>query len=347
MKAVIGISGINATDNPGPGVGIARSLKEANPEMKLIGLSYDVHDPGHHMTNLFDNSYLLPFPAKGKDGYFDALEKVKKETGMNLLIPALDAELPILIRFQKELVAMGIRTALPTEEQFELRNKDKLTELSKELNCKHPKTMPVFSVDELTKVLESDFEYPLIVKGNYYKAYIAHNVMDAIHHFLDISKDWGYPILVQEFVTGQELNLIGLSDGKGNLCGSVTIKKQLTTSLGKVWTAVTISNPQMTQLCEDFCAVTNWNGPFELECISSGKELYLIEINPRFPAWVYFATGVGINLPNRLLHLIGEGQCETENDYKVGQCLIRYSYEMIGSMEHFQNLISLKKREAA
>jgi carbamoyl-phosphate synthase large subunit len=54
----IGISGINTTDNPGPGAAVARSLKESPIECELVGLSYDSYDPGHYIPNLFDRSYI-------------------------------------------------------------------------------------------------------------------------------------------------------------------------------------------------------------------------------------------------------------------------------------------------
>ena len=58
MKEVcVGISGINATDNPGPGVAVARGLAGAVAGIKLVGLSYDVHDPGNYSPTC---SELLP-----------------------------------------------------------------------------------------------------------------------------------------------------------------------------------------------------------------------------------------------------------------------------------------------
>jgi len=46
----VGVSGINAVDNPGPGIGVARSLKE-DPELevKVVGLAYDAMEPGVYM----------------------------------------------------------------------------------------------------------------------------------------------------------------------------------------------------------------------------------------------------------------------------------------------------------
>ena len=45
----VAVSGINAVDNPGPGVGIAKSLKEGDKELRVFGLAYDAMEPGIYM----------------------------------------------------------------------------------------------------------------------------------------------------------------------------------------------------------------------------------------------------------------------------------------------------------
>jgi carbamoyl-phosphate synthase large subunit len=342
---ILGISGINATDNPGPGVAAARSLKEAHPHMNMIGLSYDVHDPGNYLTELFSNTFLMPYPSRGWSPLKTALEEIQTKTGMNLMIPCLDAELPLLIRYQPELNEMGIRSFLPTAEQFELRSKDKLVELSKELQCHYPKTVVAYSFDEVAECLRSEIPLPAVVKGKYYKAYTVYNIDTAILKGTEIASEWGMPLLVQERISGQEINLIGVADGNGSLLGRVAIKKQLTTQLGKVWTAVTIHDDLLNKLCERFCKVTQWRGPFELECIRNKDGIHLIEINPRFPAWLYFATGVGVNLPQRLVDFILYGKCETSLDYPAGRFLVRQTSEFVTDLSYFQNLLSARNRE--
>ena len=343
---IIGISGINATDNPGPGVAVARSLKEQYPNHILIGLSYDVHDPGNYLTDIFSNSFMMPYPTHGWKEYKMALMEMKNKTGLNVLIPCLDAELPLLIRHQDELKEMGIETFLPTEKQFDLRSKDKLVNLVKEINCLYPKTGIAFSINEMIEQIRTDFTLPVVVKGKYYKAYVSYNLDTAVMKGSEIASEWGYPLLIQEKVTGPEINLIGLADGEGNLVGCVAIKKQLTTHLGKVWTAVTIYDQELMELSQRFCKMTNWRGPFELECIKSTDGIYLIEINPRFPAWVYFATAVGVNLPAKLVDLITSGNVKTEITYPTGKFLVRQTSEFVTDLSYFQNLLTYGNRNA-
>jgi carbamoyl-phosphate synthase large subunit len=335
----IALSGINASDNPGPGVPLARSLREAFPNSEIIGLSYDAHDSGNYMDFLFQNTFRLPFPAKGWNALFQRILEIHKKHPLDIIIPSLDAELPLYIHHQKELLAHGISTFLPTEAQFQMRCKDHLSEVCKEMGLRYPETYSVNSIDELVKVLREEIDFPCMIKGNYYKAYLVHNVEDAILRFTEISEEWGYPILVQQYVSGNEINLIGLGDGHGNECGMVAIKKLTTTHLGKIWTGVTISHPGLMEHGRTFIQKTSWRGPFELECIEQDGTIYLIEINPRFPAWVYFATAVGVNLPKRLIDLITLGKSETMSQYDPGKLFVRYSYEMVTDLKKYSQLV--------
>ena len=77
----------------------------------------------------------------------------------------------------------------------------------------------------------------------------------------------------------------------------------------------------------------------ELELIRTNQdELYLIEINPRIPAWVYLAVGAGQNIPEALVNLAMGVPLEPFNSFKVGTMFIRYSYDMIANFKDFENI---------
>ena len=56
----------------------------------------------------------------------DRLLEIKADRGLDLVIPNLDSELPIYIRYAAELASNGIRVMVPTNAQFRLRSKDHL-----------------------------------------------------------------------------------------------------------------------------------------------------------------------------------------------------------------------------
>ena len=334
----IAVSGLNNTDNPAPGIPIIKSLKNNH---ELIGLSYDPNEPGNYM-GLTKKNYLMPYPSLGYEELKQRLLYIKEKENIEAIIPNLDAELPLYIKYQDEIEEMGIKLCLPSLENFELRNKNKLDSLSKELDISYPKTIEVTSIEELKDASEK-LKFPMMVKGNYYKAYMAHNFESAVEYFYKISNEWGFPILVQEVVQGEEINLVGVADGKGELKGAVAIKKLTTTEIGKIWTGITIKNEKLISIAKDFTKKTKWRGPFELECIANMNNIYLIEINPRFPAWVYFATAVGVNLPKMVVSIINGEEFKSNLEYQPNKMYVRFVEETIADFTDFTTLLSKKE----
>ncbi len=332
----IAISGLNNTDNPAPGIGVAKSL----PNHDLIGLSYDVNEPGIYQ-GLFEKIYMAPYPTLGYEELKNRLLYIKEKSNIEAVIPNLDAELPLYIKYQTELEMAGIKTYLPSLECFEMRDKSKLAEFSKKLGVKHPKTLEIMSLDDLINATK-ELGFPIMVKGNYYKAYKANNLDEAIEYYYKISNEWGFPLLAQQVINGIEINYIGLGDGK-ELIGGVGIKKMATTELGKVWSAVSINNPQLFEVSKKFVETIGWKGAFEFEAMSDGKDIYLIEINPRFPAWVHFATMLGINLVEMLVKLINNEEVEKKYDYPAEKMYMRYVEETIADFSDVTKLMTTKE----
>ncbi|WP_024786870.1 carboxylate--amine ligase [Lebetimonas sp. JH369] len=330
----IAISGLNNTDNPAPGIGVAKSLKD---KYKLIGLSYDPNEPGVYQ-DLFEKVYLMPYPTLGYEKFENRIRYIKEKSDINVLIPNLDAELPLYIKYQKNIEELGLKTFLPTLKQFEMRDKSKLSEFCKKLGVKHPKTIKILSLDDLI-IATKELGFPVMVKGNYYKAYKAYNLDEAIEYFYKISNEWGFPLLAQEVINGIEINYVGISNYE--LKGGVAIKKLTTTDLGKVWSAVSIKNEKLLNLAIEFSK--NWRGAFELEAMVFENEIYLIEINPRFPAWVYFATDLGVNLPQILIELINGKNVKQNLEYPLEKMYIRYVEEKSVDFNKFLTLMNKKE----
>ncbi|NPA15718.1 MAG: carboxylate--amine ligase [Deferribacteres bacterium] len=338
-----GITGINAVDNPAPGIGVVKGLRTAFSDLQVVGLSYDVTEPGIFLASLIDRVFILPYPSRGKEPFFERLMYVREKTGLNLVIPNLDSELPLFISLEDELRDEGVSLFIPTKAQFELRAKDRLIRLAKRIGISVPETKMVSTEAELTKALD-DVGFPVMVKGVFYEAKIAASYVEALKFFREISSRWGFPVIVQEVVEGDELNVVGVGDGEGGHFGLVAMKKLTTTSLGKVWMGVTIRNEALFESVEHFVSETKWRGAFEYEVKAAGSKLYLIEINPRFPAWLYLAVGVGVNLPERVAKAaLGEVPSRDWN-YEAGKLYVRYTEDFVTDMEVFKRIITRGER---
>ncbi len=339
-RPIIALSGINAADNPGPGTGVARSLLE-DPALRprLLGLAYDAMEPGLYMDWLFEHSYLMPYPSEGATSLIERLEQIKSGPGLDGVIPNLDVELPVYLQAQAALEARGIRSFLPTLEQFRLRSKERLPEIGASIGAEVPETIALTRFEDLTAAC-AQFGFPLMVKGPFYKAYRVTSLEEAQRRFHQLAAEWGFPILLQRWVAGTEVNLVGVGDGNGGDFGLVAVKKVWVTELGKIWTGVTIQHPALTDAARAFLGHYRWRGPFEIEAIASADgRLKLIEVNPRFPAWVYLATGVGVNLPAALVRAALELPQEPKAEYTAGKLFVRYTYEIVTDPAPMQELM--------
>jgi carbamoyl-phosphate synthase large subunit len=227
---------------------------------------------------------------------------------------------------------------LPSESQFEARQKAQLHAFGDAHGIKVPKDSLVLKPADIAS-LRQQFSYPLVIKGKYYEASIVYNEEQALAAYYKISAKWGLPIIAQEYVKGSEVNVTALGDGQGNTIGAVPMRKLYITDKGKAWAGITLDDDNLLAMTRKLIAATQWKGGLELEIIrTEDDEYYLLEINPRFPAWVYLAQGAGQNHPEALV-AIGLGEKVTPyTDYQVGKLFVRYSWDMIVDLQDFQKI---------
>lgn len=337
----IAVSGLNNVDSPGPGIPVIRGLRESKLfQPRIIGLAYENLEPGPYMKDLVDKTYKVPYPSEGIDQVFDRLMYIHEKESLEVVIPNFDSEIFAFIRLQDKLKSVGINTVVPTLKQFEERHKSNLTEFGKTYKVKVPESFPITSIDELKSLKEKgDFKFPIMVKGKFYDAYTAYNLEQAGMYFEKISAQWGLPVVLQEYITGTEVNVVALGDGMGRTLGAVPMRKQYITDKGKAWGGITLDDASLIDLTHHIILSTKWRGGMELELIrTSDQELYLIEINPRLPAWVYLAVAAGQNLPEALVSIALGYPTEPFSGYDVGKMFIRYSYDMIADLNDFEKL---------
>jgi carbamoyl-phosphate synthase large subunit len=338
-KIVIAVTALNAIDSPGPGVAVIRAIREC-PDFKvrIIGLSYESLEPGSYMHDLVDKTYQIPYPSAGTDTLMGRLAYIHERENIDLIIPNFDAELFNFIKLREKLNDMGIRTFLPELDQFEARDKVKLFEFGKKHGLMVPEDKIVHQAKDLKEIAEK-MGYPMVVKGKFYDAIIVNTLEQAEKAFYKIQAKWGLPVIVQEFINGTEINIAALGDGEGNAISIVPMRKLYITDKGKAWSGITIDDSSYIELARKFIAVTKWRGGCELEIMQSedGKP-YIMEVNPRFPAWIYLAAAAGQNQPASLVKMALGQKVEPFTEYVVGKLFIRYAWDLITDISEFQKI---------
>lgn len=338
-KLTIAVTGLNNIDSPGSGVPVIRGIKKSCMDVRIIGLAYENLEPGIYMPGLVDKTYLMPFPSTGSEAFLERLEYIHEKEQLDIIIPNFDSELYLFIKFSDKLLKMGIHTFLPSLEQFEERHKDNLPEFAKKYNITVPESKALMNSNELAN-LPKPLSYPYYIKGKFYDAYKVSNYNQALYFFNKLSAKWGFPVIVQKAIYGTEVNVIALGDGEGNTVAAVAMRKQYITDKGKAWGGITIKDERLLEITHHIIKETKWRGGMELEMIKTDDgEYYLIEINPRIPAWVYLAVGAGQNIPEMLCRLAMGEKVKPVEEYESGKMFIRYSWDLIGDIADFEKII--------
>ena len=334
---VIAVTGLNAIDSPGPGVAVIRAIRDGlNRPVRIIGLAYENLEPGIYMDDVCDKTYQISYPAAGAEVLYNALKYIHDKEGIDVIIPNFDAELYNFITIAPRLKLLGIHSFLPSFEMFDARDKLNLYAFGQKHDLKVPKDKVIYSVNDLYLIGE-EFGYPLVVKGKYYDAVVAHTLEQAQKAFYKISAKWGFPIIVQQFINGTEVNIAALGDGEGNAISIIPMKKMYITDKGKAWAGITLEDEALIELARKFVSVTKWRGGFEIEIMKTAQdELYIMEINPRFPAWIYLSAGAGQNQPAALVKMALGEKVTPFTTYDVGKLFIRYSWDHIVDVSKFQ-----------
>jgi carbamoyl-phosphate synthase large subunit len=271
------------------------------------------------------------------------IDDIRQEFPFTLLIPTLDLELEQLINIQAELKARGVSVMLPDGASFRARTKQNLPKVADHSGVLAPHTFPVYTganAAEMTHRLGGK----AMIKGPFYDASKAESPAHAAALAGRILAEWGGPVLVQELIVGEEYDLLAVGDGKGGTLGSCSIRKLVVSSRGKGYAGITVDDEGLREAADALMKYVKWRGPWECEFIRNRDgQFYLIEINPRFPAWADFPAAVGANLvAASVLQVLGESKAEIQamlQPVPPGKVFLRHSTDLVCDAEMFRHLV--------
>jgi carbamoyl-phosphate synthase large subunit len=338
----IAVSGLHRGENPQPGAGIIRSLRRRFPQAWIVGLVYDVMESGIYAEDGPDEVHLMPYPTAGSAALFERIDSIRAQTPFDMFIPTLDAEIEVFVHLQREFDRRSIRVCLPKVETLRRRAKPHLPALAAACGIAVPETLVLSEVDEACRAA-GELGFPLMVKGPYYDARTVHNQAQLTAAASHLLSEWGRPLILQRRVTGPEFNVLGIGDGAGGWFGHCAIRKTKLSDKGKGLGGVTIADALLSDLCLRLIRELKWPGPFEIELIrdeASGNYV-LIEINPRFPAWIDFPAMLGANFAATFVEML-------QMDYlpdpvpacAPGSFYVRHQIEVIGDIDAYAGLLN-------
>ena len=119
-----------------------------------------------------------------------------------------------------------IALKLPTPNSFKARGKADLYDFCRRIGVPVPVTKLANNPAAVERCAQ-EIGYPVYVKGRLYNANLARSRADLAQAYDEIVKVWGWPLMVQELLSGEEYDVAGVGDGKGRIVKSCTIRKLL------------------------------------------------------------------------------------------------------------------------
>ena len=289
------LSGCHSGPNPSPGLGCARSLRCAYPRAWLVGKDHSPLSSGLHAQVLDDVFLARPWDELDLGVHFDELTSVCSALDA-VYISGLDLEVKWLADS-----AFG-RALVPRPEAIDRIRKPEISAAQS-----LPMRVPDWLSTHVSRVEQQRFcedaGWDIWVKGIEYDARRSRSWMQIMSSIENLQEVWGdQDFFLQHHISGCEVSF-AFAAYRGDLLDVVFMEKQQVTDEGKTWAGTVFECPRAIRAT--LAAVLkelDWSGGGELECVKDlSGQLWLIDWNPRFPAWVHGATLAGHNLVSALV----------------------------------------------
>jgi len=263
----------------------------------LIGVEYSNRCSGIHWHDFDDIWLQRPWDELNLSTHADEVKKVL-DSGA-LWISSIDLEI------------MWLASVLPNGHPNLLTpSKCALDQVSKPFITAHkdlPVEIPVFVSTDLSDwdlhAFCREHDWKVWLKGPYYEA-VRTPDWPTLQHFRHVlSTAWATETLaLQSHVSGYEESIM-FSAYRGEILESVRMQKRDLTELSKTWAGDSADVPEyILEPLKQVVKELKWTGGAELEMVrDAGDKLWLLEWNPRFPAWVHGSTITGRNIPAALV----------------------------------------------
>ena len=214
----------------------------------------------------------------------------------DLYIPGLDLETRLIAR----KLMPDKRFLSPSDHALESISKPPI-EIARILEIPTSESLASPSRQELESFIRGS-PFGVWVKGQHYEATLVYTANDALIAGRAIQKTWGTSWHIERNQHGQECSIV-FAAREGSLVDAAFMAKTQITPAGKTWSGrVQNVDDETRTLVSRLAEHLRWDGGGEIEMIESWEgDRTLIELNPRFPAWIHGATQVGINLPAALV----------------------------------------------
>ncbi len=274
-----------------------------------------------------DAHYIVP--RMTAPGYIDVIFDICKKEKITGVLSLIDPELSLLAKHEEEFKALGVMVIGSSYELCERTlNKWEMYSWMKEHG--YPCAKSYIDLEEFFEAVEKgEVTYPVFVKPmkgsaslQISKAEDAETVAFLFNH--------GENMLIQEFMTGQELGVDCYIDMLSKEVVSVFTKKKLVMRAGETDKAISFANEELFKKVEEFVLENGFTGQIDIDIFEKDGVYYFSEVNPRFGGGYPHAYVCGADhmtlIKNNLSGKINERKI---GGYAVDKVMMKYNEIML------------------
>ncbi|UCE61580.1 MAG: ATP-grasp domain-containing protein [Phycisphaerales bacterium] len=266
-----------------------------------------------------DKPHIVPSVTSGR--YVDALVRVVRREGIDLLIPLLDPELPLLASEVGRFTELGCYVLVSSAVTVKTcRDKVAAHKMLKRARIDTPATW--LWADAMKR---KRHRFPLFLKPRKGSAAMGNHKVNTLEELAAFGRRVPDAI-VQEFVDGAEhtLDVYTGFDGKPRC---VVPRKRLEVRSGEVSKGIIVKDPAIIDIGKRVAeALGDCRGVITVQCIVTPRgRIRVIEINPRFGGGVPLAIHAGADFPKWILaDVLGKKTRINPVGYRSGVAMLRY-----------------------
>lgn len=267
-----------------------------------------------------DKSYVVP--RVDSNEYIPTILEICKKEDVGLVVSLFDIDLPYLSESLDLFAKAGVRLAVSDPWVIDIANdKWKTFNFFEEHGIATPRTYLSLS-DAYLGVEKKEIAFPVIVKPRWgmgslsiYKA----DDIDELNFLYQFSKkqieksylnilskeDMERPVLIQEFVSGNEYGLDVFNDLEGEYIQTVA-KQKIAMRSGETDMARTVSDPRLDAIGASLSELFRHRGNMDVDLLERPDgQFVVLEINARFGGGYPFSHLSGANFPLSLVEMAG------------------------------------------
>lgn len=298
-------------------------------------------DPTAPSLYIADKSFIVPRVIEKPKEYIESLIDICKKEKIDIIIPLIDPELPVLAREKESFLDVSTVVLISDYLSVEIANdKYSTTVFFEKIGLPFPKTLLLDSVIVDTQDFNNAF--PAMLKPRYGSA--GRGIIECpnknwLKFFIQEGLFQNY--ILQKKVSGEEITIDILGDGKGNVISAVQ-RKRLKVRGGEVERGITIKYPELFEDMIQFSKAFKPFGAINIQCFynrDTGERFYT-EINARFGGGYPLSYYAGANFPRYIKRLLlGENlEPVVGDDYIEGLVMSRFDMAIYKKEEELLDL---------